>query len=78
MWDSLHLFSPADHSSLPGRLVLAQPGETYPGAGHVVAHLFSVKFSVLNWSGQCGPRRWAAVLTLLRRRNGAGSRRRRN
>ncbi|MFB8087192.1 ArsO family NAD(P)H-dependent flavin-containing monooxygenase [Streptomyces sp. NPDC055992] len=39
MWDSLHLFSPADHSSLPGRLMPAQPGETYPGAAHVVDYL---------------------------------------
>ncbi|MDQ0402446.1 MULTISPECIES: ArsO family NAD(P)H-dependent flavin-containing monooxygenase [unclassified Streptomyces] len=39
MWDSLHLFSPAEHSSLPGRLMPAQPGETYPGARHVVDYL---------------------------------------
>ncbi|WP_053764274.1 ArsO family NAD(P)H-dependent flavin-containing monooxygenase [Streptomyces sp. AS58] len=39
MWDSLHLFSPAQYSSLPGRLMPAQPGETYPGAGHVVDYL---------------------------------------
>ncbi|WP_282793085.1 ArsO family NAD(P)H-dependent flavin-containing monooxygenase [Streptomyces sp. CC224B] len=39
MWDSLHLFSPAQHSSLPGRLMPAQPGETYPDAGHVVDYL---------------------------------------
>ncbi|MEU1079814.1 ArsO family NAD(P)H-dependent flavin-containing monooxygenase [Streptomyces sp. NPDC005908] len=39
MWNSLHLFSPAEHSSLPGRLMPAQAGETYPGAGHVVDYL---------------------------------------
>jgi putative flavoprotein involved in K+ transport len=39
MWDSLHLFSPAEHSSLPGRLMPTQGGETYPGAGHVVDYL---------------------------------------
>ncbi|MDF0376106.1 ArsO family NAD(P)H-dependent flavin-containing monooxygenase [Streptomyces sp. KA12] len=39
MWDSLHLFSPAAYSSLPGRLMPAQAGETYPGAGHVVDYL---------------------------------------
>jgi putative flavoprotein involved in K+ transport len=39
MWDSLHLFSPAEHSSLPGRLMPAQPGETYPDARHVVDYL---------------------------------------
>ncbi|MFD0042472.1 ArsO family NAD(P)H-dependent flavin-containing monooxygenase [Streptomyces anulatus] len=39
MWDSLHLFSPAEHSSLPGRLMPAQAGETYPDAGHVVDYL---------------------------------------
>ncbi|WP_445525727.1 ArsO family NAD(P)H-dependent flavin-containing monooxygenase [Streptomyces cyslabdanicus] len=39
MWDSLHLFSPAEHSSLPGRLMPAQAGETYPDAGHVVEYL---------------------------------------
>ncbi|MFD8210663.1 ArsO family NAD(P)H-dependent flavin-containing monooxygenase [Streptomyces sp. NPDC059695] len=38
-WDSLHLFSPAAHSSLPGRLMPPQPGETYPDAAHVVAYL---------------------------------------
>ncbi|MEV5083525.1 ArsO family NAD(P)H-dependent flavin-containing monooxygenase [Streptomyces sp. NPDC056159] len=39
MWDSLHLFSPPEHSSLPGRLMPVQPGETYPDAGHVVDYL---------------------------------------
>ncbi|WCN05410.1 ArsO family NAD(P)H-dependent flavin-containing monooxygenase [Streptomyces sp. M92] len=39
MWDSLRLFSPAEHSSLPGRLMPARPCGTYPGAGHVVAYL---------------------------------------
>ena len=39
MWDSLHLCSPAEHSSLPGRLMPAQAGETYPDAGHVVDYL---------------------------------------
>ncbi|MEV0259241.1 ArsO family NAD(P)H-dependent flavin-containing monooxygenase [Streptomyces sp. NPDC050732] len=39
MWDSLHLFSPAEHSSLPGRLMPAQAGETYPDAVHVVNYL---------------------------------------
>ncbi|MEV3933868.1 MULTISPECIES: ArsO family NAD(P)H-dependent flavin-containing monooxygenase [unclassified Streptomyces] len=39
MWDSLHLFSPAEHSSLPGRLMPAQAGELYPDAGHVVDYL---------------------------------------
>ncbi|WP_326754131.1 ArsO family NAD(P)H-dependent flavin-containing monooxygenase [Streptomyces hirsutus] len=39
MWDSLHLFSPADHSSLPGRLMPTRLGETYPDAGHVVDYL---------------------------------------
>ncbi|WP_225634642.1 NAD(P)-binding domain-containing protein [Streptomyces solaniscabiei] len=39
MWDSLHLFSPAQYSSLPGRLMPVQPGETYPDSGHVVDYL---------------------------------------
>ncbi|MEU2182687.1 ArsO family NAD(P)H-dependent flavin-containing monooxygenase [Streptomyces thermolilacinus] len=39
MWDSLRLFSPAEHSSLPGRLMPAQAGQTYPDAGHVVDYL---------------------------------------
>ncbi|HZF87754.1 ArsO family NAD(P)H-dependent flavin-containing monooxygenase [Streptomyces sp.] len=39
MWDSLHLFSPAEHSSLPGRLMPTRPGETYPDARHVVDYL---------------------------------------
>ncbi|MCX4680283.1 ArsO family NAD(P)H-dependent flavin-containing monooxygenase [Streptomyces sp. NBC_01433] len=38
-WDSLHLFSPAAFSSLPGRLMPHQPGETYPDAAHVVEYL---------------------------------------
>ncbi|MFE5241586.1 MULTISPECIES: ArsO family NAD(P)H-dependent flavin-containing monooxygenase [unclassified Streptomyces] len=38
-WDSLHLFSPAAYSSLPGRLMPAQPGQTYPDAAHVVTYL---------------------------------------
>ncbi|WP_326718866.1 ArsO family NAD(P)H-dependent flavin-containing monooxygenase [Streptomyces sp. NBC_00243] len=38
-WESLHLFSPAGFSSLPGRLMPAQPGEEYPDAGHVVSYL---------------------------------------
>ncbi|MDI3422293.1 ArsO family NAD(P)H-dependent flavin-containing monooxygenase [Streptomyces luteolus] len=38
-WDSLHLFSPAAFSSLPGRPMPGQPGETYPDAAHVVSYL---------------------------------------
>ncbi|MFJ8658844.1 ArsO family NAD(P)H-dependent flavin-containing monooxygenase [Streptomyces sp. NPDC093795] len=38
-WDSLRLFSPAAYSSLPGRLMPPQPGETYPDAAHVAAYL---------------------------------------
>ncbi|MGW6270734.1 ArsO family NAD(P)H-dependent flavin-containing monooxygenase [Streptomyces sp. NPDC055060] len=38
-WDSLHLFSPAAFSSLPGRPMPAQSGETYPDAGHVANYL---------------------------------------
>ncbi|MFI6941934.1 ArsO family NAD(P)H-dependent flavin-containing monooxygenase [Streptomyces sp. NPDC050418] len=38
-WDSLHLFSPASYSSLPGWLMPAQAGETYPDAAHVVTYL---------------------------------------
>ncbi|MFF1510964.1 ArsO family NAD(P)H-dependent flavin-containing monooxygenase [Streptomyces sp. NPDC058326] len=38
-WDSLHLFSPAAYSSLPGRIMPPQPGETYPDAAHVVGYL---------------------------------------
>jgi putative flavoprotein involved in K+ transport len=39
VWESLRLFSPAEHSSLPGRLMPSQPGETYPDAAHVVDYL---------------------------------------
>lgn len=35
-WDSLHPFSPAAHSCLPGRPMPVQAGQTYPDAGHVV------------------------------------------
>ncbi|MFI8100646.1 FAD-dependent oxidoreductase [Streptomyces sp. NPDC086023] len=38
-WDSLRLFSPAEYSSLPGRLMPVQPGQTYPDARHVVDYL---------------------------------------
>ena len=38
-WDSLHLFSPASYSSLPGRLMPPQADETYPDAGHVIGYL---------------------------------------
>ncbi|MFD3695157.1 ArsO family NAD(P)H-dependent flavin-containing monooxygenase [Streptomyces sp. NPDC058646] len=38
-WESLHLFSPAAYSSLPGRLMPVQPGELYPDAQHVVSYL---------------------------------------
>lgn len=38
-WDSLHLFSPAAFSSLPGRLMPPQEGAEYPDAAHVVAYL---------------------------------------
>lgn len=38
-WDSLHLFSPAAYSSLPGRLMPSQQGEPCPDAGHVAAYL---------------------------------------
>lgn len=38
-WDSLRLFSPAEYSSLPGRLMPLQPGQTYPDATHVVEYL---------------------------------------
>ncbi|CAL9645007.1 ArsO family NAD(P)H-dependent flavin-containing monooxygenase [Streptomyces sp. enrichment culture] len=38
-WDSLHLFSPAAYSSLPGRLMPVQAGKTYPDARHVVGYL---------------------------------------
>ncbi|MFE5374094.1 ArsO family NAD(P)H-dependent flavin-containing monooxygenase [Streptomyces mirabilis] len=38
-WDSLRLFSPAAYSSLPGRLMPPQSGETYPDVQHVVEYL---------------------------------------
>jgi putative flavoprotein involved in K+ transport len=38
-WDSLRLFSPAAYSSLPGRLMPPQTGQTYPDAQHVVEYL---------------------------------------
>ncbi|MET9436775.1 ArsO family NAD(P)H-dependent flavin-containing monooxygenase [Streptomyces sp. NPDC006551] len=38
-WDSLRAFSPAAYSSLPGWLMPAQVGETYPDASHVVSYL---------------------------------------
>ncbi|WP_330351992.1 ArsO family NAD(P)H-dependent flavin-containing monooxygenase [Streptomyces chartreusis] len=38
-WDSLHLFSPAAYSSLPGRPMPLQMGEPYPDARHVVGYL---------------------------------------
>lgn len=38
-WDSLHLFSPAEYSSLPGWGMPPQEDETYPTATHVSAYL---------------------------------------
>ncbi|MBK0372939.1 NAD(P)/FAD-dependent oxidoreductase [Streptomyces sp. RB110-1] len=38
-WDTLHLFSPAAYSSLPGRIMPLQPGEEFPDAAHVVDYL---------------------------------------
>ncbi|MET7889984.1 ArsO family NAD(P)H-dependent flavin-containing monooxygenase [Streptomyces mirabilis] len=38
-WDSLHLFSPAAFSSLPGWLMPTQAGAEYPDAAHVVSYL---------------------------------------
>ncbi|CCK29099.1 monooxygenase [Streptomyces davaonensis JCM 4913] len=38
-WDSLRLFSPAAHSSLPGRLMPPQISRTCPDAQHVVEYL---------------------------------------
>ncbi|MFG2298326.1 ArsO family NAD(P)H-dependent flavin-containing monooxygenase [Streptomyces sp. NPDC048603] len=38
-WDSLHLFSPAAYSSLPGRLMPAQEGKTFPDVSHVLEYL---------------------------------------
>ncbi|MCQ6554943.1 ArsO family NAD(P)H-dependent flavin-containing monooxygenase [Streptomyces sp. C10-9-1] len=38
-WESLRLFSPAAHSSLPGRAMPPQTGAAYPGAAHVVDYL---------------------------------------
>ncbi|MFD0274107.1 ArsO family NAD(P)H-dependent flavin-containing monooxygenase [Kitasatospora sp. NPDC127111] len=38
-WDTLRLFSPAAYSSLPGRPMPHQAGQTYPDAAHVVGYL---------------------------------------
>ncbi|MGW3043216.1 ArsO family NAD(P)H-dependent flavin-containing monooxygenase [Kitasatospora sp. NPDC001159] len=38
-WESLRLFSPAAYSSLPGRPMPGQAGQTYPDAEHVVEYL---------------------------------------
>src|SRR5688500_2282397 len=38
-WPSLRLFSPAQYSSLPGRMMPSPPGGGYPGAEDVVAYL---------------------------------------
>ncbi|MDJ0388081.1 ArsO family NAD(P)H-dependent flavin-containing monooxygenase [Roseomonas sp. E05] len=38
-WESLHLFSPAQWSSLPGWPMPPVPGGGYPGRDHVVAYL---------------------------------------
>lgn len=39
MWDSLHLFSPAGYSSLPGWLMPSADGDDFPPAAHVVDYL---------------------------------------
>ncbi|MBN6054823.1 NAD(P)/FAD-dependent oxidoreductase [Nonomuraea sp. RK-328] len=38
-WPSLRLFSPAQYSSLPGRMMPAPPGGAYPSAADTVAYL---------------------------------------
>ncbi|WP_461003125.1 ArsO family NAD(P)H-dependent flavin-containing monooxygenase [Streptomonospora sediminis] len=38
-WDSLHLFSPAEHSPLPGWWMPPQPGREFPSAAHVADYL---------------------------------------
>ncbi|QUX27154.1 NAD(P)-binding domain-containing protein [Nocardiopsis akebiae] len=38
-WDSLRLFSPAEHSMLPGWWMPAEEGREYPGARHVARYL---------------------------------------
>ncbi|MEB3369752.1 ArsO family NAD(P)H-dependent flavin-containing monooxygenase [Saccharopolyspora mangrovi] len=38
-WDSLRLFSPAEHSPLPGWWMPRQPGEEFPTADYVVSYL---------------------------------------
>ncbi|NRQ38098.1 NAD(P)/FAD-dependent oxidoreductase [Nonomuraea sp. NN258] len=38
-WDSLRLFSPAQYSSLPGRMMPVPPDGGYPSAAEVVAYL---------------------------------------
>lgn len=38
-WDSLQLFSPADHSMLPGWWMPKEPGREYPSAQHVTRYL---------------------------------------
>lgn len=38
-WDSLRLFSPAEHSPLPGWWMPAQDGERFPTADHVARYL---------------------------------------
>jgi putative flavoprotein involved in K+ transport len=43
-WDSLRLFSPARHSSLPGRIMPPQTGHTYPDARHVVQYLTDYEY----------------------------------
>lgn len=39
MWESLRLFSPAEHNPLPGWWMPPQPGETFPTADHVTRYL---------------------------------------
>lgn len=38
-WDSLHLFSPAAYSSLPGRLMPQQEGKPFPDVAHLLEYL---------------------------------------
>ena len=70
-WDSLRLFSPAAYSSLPGRLMPAQPGEEYPDAGHVVDYLtdYEQRYELPVHRPVARRRRCAATVT------GCGSRR---
>ncbi|WP_326631767.1 FAD-dependent oxidoreductase [Nonomuraea fuscirosea] len=75
-WPSLRLFSPAQYSSLPGRMMPVPPGGGYPSAADTVAYLADYEqrydLPVLRPVQVHAVRRDGERLTTVRRRRSSG------